>query len=448
MGCCLPLSAEAKRHGRSDALTDSVMCRIFRYAQQIDTTGRSNSTSYAYTKFQMRTNKRNATLMLVPTMYAVSHGAGRKFITEFYNRVVVDEKGVPHISRLLNLSTIPHHRNTMTSMLNYMTPNVYGETLFQENILSPFHRTNKRYYKYAVTPLPYGMAQVYAYPRIKNTQLVETRAIVHIKNGQIYLCDFEGEYDMSRFYISLTMGKEGFKTLGPIKCDMRANFQFMGNKITGKYTTIYNLPKVLSDSLNNVEDTTLMAKVRPVKLNTDEEMIYRAYYDKMERRKMHTEGEGVEEKKNNIVKDVLWDVVGDNLLNRISSGFGKQSQGYFRIDPIFNPLYMGYSQKKGVVYKPSTTTCKYHWASRAVTVLSSTASISTCLPDSTTMSSTRDTCCSRWVTATASTPTEWQERLWDTSSRKTAWATSRLASSLPSRMERPTIRNSRTSICD
>ena len=81
MGCCLPLSAEAKRHGRSDALTDSVMCRIFRYAQQIDTTGRSNSTSYAYTKFQMRTNKRNATLMLVPTMYAVSHGAGRKSTT-------------------------------------------------------------------------------------------------------------------------------------------------------------------------------------------------------------------------------------------------------------------------------------------------------------------------------------------------------------------------------
>lgn len=51
------------------------------------------------------------------------------------------------------------------------------------------------------------------------------------------------------------------------------------------------------------------------------------------------------------MKDVLWDVVGDNLLNRISSGFGKESQGYFRIDPIFNPLYMGYSQKKGVVYK-------------------------------------------------------------------------------------------------
>ena len=80
----------------------------------------------------------------------------------------------------------------------------------------------------------------------------------------------------------------------------------MGNKITGKYTTIYDLPKILSDSLNNAEDTTLMAKVRPIKLNTDEEMIYRDYYDKMERRKKQ-EKAAEEEKKTDFVKDVLWD---------------------------------------------------------------------------------------------------------------------------------------------
>lgn len=63
---------------------------------------------------------------------------------------------------------------------------------------------------------------------------------------------------------------------------------------------------------------------------------------------------------------MLWDIVGDNLLNRISSDFGKQQQGYFRIDPLFNPLYMGYSESKGVVYKfkstdsmPSMTTSSF-----------------------------------------------------------------------------------------
>ena len=344
-----PLATDARRVKAKDAITDSVMQRIFCYAQKIDTTGRGSHSSYAYTKFQMRTNKRNATLALVPTMYAISYGAGRKFISEFYNRIEVDEKGAPVIHRLLNLSTIPHRKSTMSAALNYMTPNVYGENLFQENILSPFHRSNRRYYKYSVTPLLYGMAQVYAYPRIKNTQLVETRAIVRIQNGQIQMCDFEGEYDMTRFYISVTMGKKGYKSLGPVKCDMRANFSFMGNKITGKYTTIYDLPKVLEDTIKNSADTAMMSKVRPIKLNTDEEMIYRIYYDRQEERKRKAAALG--EKKKDFAKDVLWDIVGDNLLNRISSDFGKQQQGYFRIDPLFNPLYMGYSESKGVVYK-------------------------------------------------------------------------------------------------
>ena len=88
-----PLTTEARRVKAKDAITDSVMQRIFCYAQKIDTTGRGSHSSYAYTKFQMRTNKRNATLALVPTMYAISYGAGRKFISEFYNRIEVNEKG-------------------------------------------------------------------------------------------------------------------------------------------------------------------------------------------------------------------------------------------------------------------------------------------------------------------------------------------------------------------
>ncbi len=347
--CLLAMSANAKRTSSRRALADSVINLVFGYAQTVDTTGRGSKATYAYTKFQMRTNKRNATLMLVPTMYAVAHGGGRKFISEFYSKVQVDKEGKPVFRRLLNVSTIPSHRNTMTAVLRYMVPDIYGETLFQENILSPFHRTNRRYYNYSVTLLPFGLAQVYAYPRIKNTQTVATRAIVSVQTGQVKLVDFEGEYDMTQFYISIIMGKEGFSSLRPVKCDMRANFRFMGNKISGMYTSYYNLQGVLSDSLNNVADTALMAKVRPIKLNSEEMSMYSQYWKLLEAKRMQDSVSS--SRKNNFVKDVLWDVVGDNLLNRIQHGFGKQRQGYFRISPIFNPLYMGYSGTKGLVYK-------------------------------------------------------------------------------------------------
>lgn len=341
----LPFIAESKRLTPRDAYTDSVMQLVFRYAQSVDTMGRGTHTSYAYTKFQIRTNKRNATLMLVPTMYAVAHGINRRFFSEYYDRMTLDQKGMPTNHRMLSISTISHRRNTMDQAFRYLMPTLYEETLFQKNILSPFHHSNKRYYKYSATPLPFGMAQIYVYPRLKNTQTIETRAIVNTKTGQITMADMEGEYDMTRFFISLKMGQKGFLTLSPERCNMRANFKFMGNKISAMYTTVYGLPKVLDDSLDNVADTALMAKVRPIKLNPDEESIY-AQYSKLKSQQDSISGNG---KRKDFAKDVLWDIVGDNMLNSISQGFGKG--GYFRLDPIFNPLYMSYSPRKGIVYK-------------------------------------------------------------------------------------------------
>ena len=325
------------------------MNRIFYYASRFDTVTTPTKGAYAYTKFQMRTNHRNFTLAMVPTMYAIAKGGGRRFMGEYYSKVFFDKRNRIQTQRLLNINTIPHRRNTMPSVLKYLTPDVYGESLFQENILSPFHRSNRKYYIYAVTPLPFGKAQVHVYPKLKNTQLVSGMAIVGSETGKIYLADFEGEYDMTRFYITIAMNHgEERNTLYPRKCDLRANFRFLGNQITAIYTSVYNLPQLLSDSLVNVEDSALMAKVRPIPLNTQEQQTINSYF------RQKTVSDSIAQTtphKKSFVKDVLWDVIGDNVLNRIRQHFGPENKGYFRINPILNPLYMGYSERKGIVYK-------------------------------------------------------------------------------------------------
>lgn len=344
----VPFQVEARRHTPKDDIRDSVLLRVFSYSHTVDTVGLVGNTSYTYTKFHIRTNRRNATLMLVPTMYAVSHGTGRQFIGEYYGKTTITSKLAMQTNRLLNINTIPHRRNTMSTVLNYLTPNIYGERLFQENILSPFHRKNKRFYSYFVTPLPFGKAQVYAYPKLKNTQLVQARSIVDMTSGRVDLVDFEGEYDMVRFYISVVMGKEGFRSLMPQQCNLKANFRFMGNKLTAMYTSVYDLPKVISDSLANSEDTVLMNKVRPIKLNESEQQFFERYF---RNKSMRDSLQANSTKKKNFAKDFLWDVIGDNVLNRVQQDFGKNNQGYFRLSPILNPLYMGYSHRKGFVYK-------------------------------------------------------------------------------------------------
>lgn len=333
----------------NDKLRDSVLNHIYTYASTMDTFGLTGKSSYAYTKFRMRTNHRNITLAMVPTLYTIAHGAGRQFIGEYYSKVTFGKGMKLNSQRMVHVTTVPHRKNAMSSVLTYLVPNVYGECLFQNNILSPFHRSNRKYYIYSVSPLPYGKAQVYVYPKIKNTQLVRSIAIVDSRSGKIHLVDFEGEYDMTRFFISITMNSDaGRKSLFPKKCDLRANFRFMGSQITGMYTSVYDLPKVLSDTLSNVSDTALMTRVRPIELNDEEKQVIQQYYQEKHLRDSLAAST---RHKNHFAKDILWDVVGDNVLNRIKQNFGNQSQGYLRINPILNPLYMGYSHRKGLVYK-------------------------------------------------------------------------------------------------
>lgn len=331
-------------------LCDSVLRLVYGYSATVDTTGISQAHTYAYTKMQMHTNRRNATLMLIPSMYAVSYGAGRHFIGEYYNKITAGSTNWLYDKRMLNISTIPHRRNTMSGILPFMTPHVYSETLFPNNILSPFHKSNAHYYHYHVTALPYDKAQLYAYPRIKNTQVVETKALVDTKTGKIYQVDIEGEYDMTRFFVSIVMGTGGYKSLFPINCSIKANFKFMGNNITGMLNTYFNLPHLLPDSLDNVADTALMAKVRPVPLNKAECAIYADYY----RKKNHNDSISntqQADKRGNFAKDVLWDIIGDNVLNDFTQDIGKENRGYVRLSPILNPLYMEYTPRKGVIYK-------------------------------------------------------------------------------------------------
>lgn len=140
-----------------------------------------------------------------------------------------------------------------------MTPNVYGETLFQENILSPFHRTNRRYYRYSVTPALWNgpglcLSAHQEYPTGRNTshRTHQERTDIPLRlRGRIRHDPILHLADNGQGRIQDTRTRE----MRP-----ESQLRFMGNKITGKYTTIYDLPKILSDSLNNAEDTTLMAK--------------------------------------------------------------------------------------------------------------------------------------------------------------------------------------------
>ena len=181
----LALTLAAAGRERPDT---ALLHRIFDYAATVDTTRAADTAEYAYTRFRLSVDRKNPTLMLVPTVYAIAHSGQRQYVGETYSRITMPSFGRYESQQLLHVTTVPRRHRTMTTMLRYLTPHVYGETLFENALLSPFHRANRRFYRYRVTFLLNGTARVNFTPRRRNTQLVGGQALVDYYTGRIIRC--------------------------------------------------------------------------------------------------------------------------------------------------------------------------------------------------------------------------------------------------------------------
>lgn len=326
--------------------------KVYNYASTIDTSGIRGIHTYAYHRFEISVPKRNITLMAVPTMYSIANREARKFVGEFYDRIDFDGYGKYRSHRLLEINTIPHRRKTLTTIQKYLVPEVYDITMVAGNLLSPFHRSNKKFYKMKFAFMLDGTVKITFKPTINNTQLVEGSALVDYETGRIISTEFKGEFDMIHFHLHLDMGSEGFESLVPIKCLLKGEFNFIGSKTTCNYHAFYGLKTEMPDSLDRCQDNSLMEQVRPEPLPDDIQPLITEY---IARQKAKTKAEQEDTiphtKKPNIAKAIFWDILGDHLLNRTKASFGSNDQGHFRIGPIFNPLYLDFSQRKGITYK-------------------------------------------------------------------------------------------------
>ena len=117
--------------------------RVFRFKASVDTTATKDSVTYAYRKTFLNVERRNVLLLPVPTMYRIAHGPRREYIEETYERITQKGLRQANINRMVFLSTIPRRKQTMTTLMRYLTPCLYNETIFGTYVLSPFHRANK-----------------------------------------------------------------------------------------------------------------------------------------------------------------------------------------------------------------------------------------------------------------------------------------------------------------
>ena len=336
-------SVRAYAETESDSL---ILKRVLNYQRSVPITVDGIHTN-AYVRYYMKTEKRNLTLMAIPTMYAISRG-NREYAGESYSTVYIRNNSIKQAVRQLNIGTIPRHKIAMETMLKYLMPNIYNVTILDNQLLSPFHRYNVRLYRYDITRLTTDRAEIVFRPKRYNTQLISGSAIVDRLTGRIVKIDFNGEYDMVRFNITAIMGNEGLRSLLPKVCNIYATFHFIGNKISTSYYSVYDNPIFLPDSIIDSHDEKLMDEVRPAPLPDNIRAVYKKTAEAKAKKKRDTLQIKKEE---SFWKKVIWNSFGDYVVNRTKGNFGVDDKGAFKISPILNPLYLGYSGRRGLTYK-------------------------------------------------------------------------------------------------
>lgn len=341
------------------------MTRIFAFRRNYASLPDGEQTNF-YMKYTMKTQRRNLTLFLIPTMYPIAKGE-RNYISESYGKIHFNDINHFQIKRQVINGTIPRNRQVMSIMNKSLVPNIYGITIFEDKLLSPFHYSNRIFYRYRISPVGENTTIVNFRPKIQNTQLIRGFAIVDNATGRIIRYRFRGSYDLLNFEFIAYMGYDDKDiSLIPKKCQSNISFNFMGNKIKSRVLTYFNRSTDIPDSINNLADSKLMDTLRADTLEPMEKEIYNDAYLQNHRKISVQENDSTYSgasisdsaaswqhesntkskfKKN---KDRVLDAINDNMLNSIGT---ESSNASINLSPLLNPLYLSYSQSKGLAYK-------------------------------------------------------------------------------------------------
>ena len=329
-----------------------VLNRVFNYKQVIDREV-DGIASNLYMKHLYQAKRRNFSLWLIPHMYTIADGK-RQFVSETYSRIHYYGLNEVESDRQVYYTTIPRNRTTMSVLNDFSMPSLYHTTMYDDHILSPFCRENRRYYRYHTTHTGNGLCRLEFRPRFqKNTQLVSGVATIEVSTGRIVDVVFDGFYDQIKFHTLITQGSFPPRSLLPQYCQTDFDFKFVGNHITSSFTAVYDCPIRLADTVDVKGDRALIDSVRPVNLSDEEQAVYDTYDaehaptppDTVSTDTVAADSMPATSRRHR--RNVL-DVVARHLV----VSHRKETENYYlKLAPLLEPQYVSYSRSRGLSYK-------------------------------------------------------------------------------------------------
>jgi len=304
-----------------------------------------------YSKSTFDVDKRNILLMGVPTLYHIEHGKRRHFIGESYSTLKFKNTTSFEEHRHIDVTSLPHHRHIFPTITGFLTPDLYRTTMFKKSVLSPFVKTNKKYYSFHISMADDSTVILKFKPRLNSTQLVKGFATVDYNTGRIKHANFSGEFDMIKFNIDVDMFEKGFLSLLPKVSRLKVWFNFLGNKVRGAHSSFFGRPHILPDSIRDLDDRVAFDTLRAEPLNKHEARLYFIEDSLKEAAKLAEADTTIIPKKRYFWENKKWERIGDNLFNSVRTNFGTNNKGWLKLTALLNPQYFSYSHTKGFTYR-------------------------------------------------------------------------------------------------
>ena len=300
-----------------------------------------------YFKVRYNIERRNPILKFIPAAHVFYHSDNvRDYLRESYNNVIFTKNHKFDITNQVISTNIRGNRRGISTLLDLITPNLYEPTIYNNHILSPLSKYNKRYYRYQQNKFSNGNIRLDFRPKTYNTQLMSGYAIIR-PDGKILRTVLNGEFDMINFRTEIQQEKNDSLSFIPSLCTTAATFKFLGNRITALVNTEYNNKTTLPDSIVFVNSREMMDTLRTIPLSETDKQIY-ARFDERTKALEESARQDTLPKKKSLLRKIFWDTIGENLVTPIAA---ESDKAYFRLSPLINPLQLSWSDRRGFRYK-------------------------------------------------------------------------------------------------
>ena len=186
-----------------------------------------------YLKQRVEARRKNLLVNYFPNMTRFDKDEN-SYLSEYLYKVRYIHSRLPEIRRVDELSTFGKSTGEMDCVLEFMTPQLSGERLFDEEYLSPMSRSNSDYYDFSVDDaydVP-GRVRVLAVPRYDNIQLLEAASfVVGRSDTLLYEVFMQGRNEQFHFSVSYAMAGGALKGLVVDSVSLSIDYSFARNDI-------------------------------------------------------------------------------------------------------------------------------------------------------------------------------------------------------------------------